>query len=456
VRKLLPTLACAALLGAPAGAVTVEWVTVGAPGNAADTEVMAIDGTTGYGAVGYTYKISKYEVTNAEYAEFLNAMAATDTNNLYSTNMADDPIVGGITRDGVSGSFTYSVKPGFANKPVSYVSFWDVLRFANWLNNEQPTGGQDATTTEDGAYTLTAQGMANNTIARNAWATIFLPSAHEWYKAAYYNAATATYVDYATGTNATPGCVVPASDTGNSANCNGTAGGLTDVGAYALSGGLRGILDLGGNAWEWTEGIVNGNRRALRGGCWNRGVIALAAWIEDVHPPTDENDHFGFRVATRVDQPCDNGLDDDGDGLVDLADPGCVDSFDLDEHDPLVACDDGADNDDDHLVDLADPGCRDVNYSKENPQCQDGLNNDGQAGIDFDGGALLDLDPQDGFIDAQFNPATPAVTSADPQCTSAWKNREKAAPPGCGLGLELGLVLPLVLPLWQRRRRAGR
>jgi len=451
VRSFLSILAGGALLGASAGAVTVDWVTVGAPGNAADTEVMAIDGTTGYGAVGYTYRISKYEVTNAEYVEFLTAMAATDPNGLYSTSMADDLIVGGITRSGVSGSFSYSVKPGFADKPVSYVSFWDVLRFVNWVHNGQPAGAQDATTTEDGAYTLTAQGMANNTIARNAGATIFLPSNDEWYKAAYYDAGTSTYVDYATGTDVTPRCRLPALDTGNEANCNGIVGGLSDVGAYALSDGLNGLFDLGGNAWEWTEGIVTGNRRALRGGSWNRGVVALAAWIEDVHLPTDENDHFGFRVASPAPPPCSNGLDDDGDGLVDLDDPGCADPSDLDEHDPLVACDDGADNDDDHRTDLVDPGCRDVLYLRENPQCQDGLDNDGQAGIDFDGGASLDLDPVDGLIDAEYNPATPAVTTADPQCASAWKNRESAAP-RCGLGMELGLVLPLLLSLWQRRR----
>ncbi len=43
--------------------------------------------------------------------------------------------------------------------PVNFVSFWDGLRFANWLHNGQPTGAQGNSTTEDGAYTLTAGGI---------------------------------------------------------------------------------------------------------------------------------------------------------------------------------------------------------------------------------------------------------------------------------------------------------
>ena len=49
-----------------AHAVMFDWETVGNTGNAADP-------LTGFGSVDYTYRISKHEVTNAQYAEFLNA-----------------------------------------------------------------------------------------------------------------------------------------------------------------------------------------------------------------------------------------------------------------------------------------------------------------------------------------------------------------------------------------------
>jgi len=56
-------------------AITIETVSVGNAGNAADTST--------YGAVAYSYDIGKYEVTNTQYAAFLNAKAETDPNGLY-------------------------------------------------------------------------------------------------------------------------------------------------------------------------------------------------------------------------------------------------------------------------------------------------------------------------------------------------------------------------------------
>ncbi|HLE96275.1 MAG TPA: carbohydrate binding domain-containing protein [Candidatus Thermoplasmatota archaeon] len=55
---------------------------------------------------------------------------------------------------------------------------------------------------------------------------------------------------------------------------------------------------------------------------------------------------------------CSDGLDNDGDGLVDSpADPGCASATDANESNP-AACADGLDNDGDGLVDYpADPGC---------------------------------------------------------------------------------------------------
>jgi len=57
---------------------------------------------------------------------------------------------------------------------------------------------------------------------------------------------------------------------------------------------------------------------------------------------------------------CNDGKDNDGDGLIDLKDTGCKDVKDNDESDsnPTVAqCSDGNDNDADGLVDAKDPGC---------------------------------------------------------------------------------------------------
>ncbi len=67
---------------ASARAVTIPTVTVGNSGNPADTEVMISDGTTGYGSISYDYRIGKYEITNAQYVEFLNSVDPTGADTL--------------------------------------------------------------------------------------------------------------------------------------------------------------------------------------------------------------------------------------------------------------------------------------------------------------------------------------------------------------------------------------
>ncbi|MCL5103646.1 MAG: formylglycine-generating enzyme family protein [Armatimonadetes bacterium] len=189
---------------APDGTVltNLETVTVGDPGNAADTRYA----TPGYGSVGYIYNIGKYEVTAAQYCDFLNAKAKSDPYGLYNMSMADRVNTDkgcNIQRSGTDGNYTYTVASDWTNRPVNYVSYWDSCRFANWINN-----GQGDSDTETGAYTLLGyDGEDGRTIGRNAGAKWYLPSMDEWYKAAYYKGGgtSAGYWDYPTRSNTAPG-----------------------------------------------------------------------------------------------------------------------------------------------------------------------------------------------------------------------------------------------------------
>jgi hypothetical protein len=101
-------------------------------------------------------------------------------------------------------------------------------------------------------------------------------------------------------------------------------------------------------------------------------------------------------------------------------------------------CRDGIDNDGDGLVDYPDdPGCATALKGTESPECQDGLDNDGDGRIDFDGGASL-------------NGGVP-LAPFDPQCTHA--GAKEGAPSSCGLGAELVLVMPFLGLLAGQRRR---
>src|SRR5688572_31510706 len=86
---------CAISLFVPvcAAAIPVDTVPVGNPGNATDQDY----GAGQFGAVAYSYRIGTYEVTNAQYAEVLNAKDATGANSLelYSSSMTNDAL-GGI------------------------------------------------------------------------------------------------------------------------------------------------------------------------------------------------------------------------------------------------------------------------------------------------------------------------------------------------------------------------
>ena len=90
--------------------------------------------------MAYNYNIDKYDVTNGQYTEFFNAVAATDTYGLYNAAMATN---GGIAdNSGAASGSKVQRNRVIGNQPVNYVSCCDAARFANWLNNGQPTGAK--------------------------------------------------------------------------------------------------------------------------------------------------------------------------------------------------------------------------------------------------------------------------------------------------------------------------
>ena len=287
------------------GAASLQFVTVGDPGNAADT--------TGYGSVGYTYQMGKYDITAGQYTAFLNAVATTDTHVLYSSYMA---VVGfgsgtgtdgcGIIQSGSSGSYTYAVATAYQNFPVNYVSWGNAVRFCNWLQNGQPVGPQGAGTTETGAYTLNADLM---TVTRNAGATYFIPSEDEWYKAAYYKGGgtNAGYWSYPTQTNTVPSNVLSATGANNANFNSGTTFSpiytdptnfLTPVGAFADSPGPYGTYDMGGDLFQWNEADISSSLRGERGGDWDVTSNALTPSVRYGEPTYEYSGSIGFRVAS--------------------------------------------------------------------------------------------------------------------------------------------------------------
>ncbi len=286
----------------------IETVTISDAGNSNDIN--------GYGAVTNVYAIGKYEVTLSQYATFLNAVAATDTYNLYNTNMTNATI-GGISRSGSSGSYTYSVigpagitpvgAGNSGNRPVTFVSWFDAARFCNWLHN----GATNGASTENGAYTLNGA-TAGLIILKNPNARWWIPSENEWYKAAYYDPSPSGPADgywlYPTRSDSAPGNALGVG--ANQANYNDgefsvTQKGfissgqnyLTDIGAYTASASYYGTYDQGGNVSELNDAVIAWSR-GERGGCWNSLEGELRSSNRGTQPPGVENTDTGFRLAT--------------------------------------------------------------------------------------------------------------------------------------------------------------
>jgi sulfatase modifying factor 1 len=278
----------------PARAVTIQWSPVGHPGNRADTNPRSH-----YGAVGYAYNIGTYDVTNSQFEEFLNAKDPTGANTLglYSPFMAG----WGINYNAANANGSkYGLISGDGNRPVNFVTWYDAIRFANWLNNGQGNGD-----TETGAYTLlggTPTPSNGPSITRNVGASVFLPSEDEWYKAAYNIPGTNSYYQYPTNTNFIPIASVPTS-TPNSVNYDNVMSHLTDVGAYSGTTSPYGAFDMGGNVFQWNEALVVPMDRGLRGGSFvsNQGYL-----LSDGRGSADaEFDDYpvGFRVASVISVP---------------------------------------------------------------------------------------------------------------------------------------------------------
>ncbi len=286
--------------------VTINWVLVGDAGNASDTSC----GERSHGGVAYEYLIGKYEVSNAQYTMFLNAVDPAGANPFGIYASSSDITFSSAAPAGSQ----YAITVDSADKSVNYVTFWDSCRFANWMHNGQGSGD-----TETGAYTLAGYtGPDGSAIMRNPGASIFLPSEDEWYKAAYYKGGglSAGYWSNATQSDILP-CAEPPpgmDPTNGSANYTNVVGDRTDVGAYNFkpSDSAYGTFDQAGNVWEWSDTLVAAPWRGLRQGDFGSSAAHVHKCFGNrLDNPDQETIGVGFRIAA---------IDCNGNGIADPSD----------------------------------------------------------------------------------------------------------------------------------------
>ena len=294
--------------------VEIDLVPVGHPGNPADAN--------GFGSVAYEYLIGRHEITNEQYCAFLNQVAKTDPHGLYSEQMLTDANVVAIKRLGTDGSYTYRVldeaPAGHVNagvklkprRPIVCVSWTSAARFCNWLHNGQGNGS-----TEIGAYAL--HGVQDRRVPREKDARFFLPTEDEWYKAAYYDAASArsraAYWKFGTRSNDSPTVWkslrnarwnAESVELPNIANWGWGGTGwdtLAPVDLFPNSISGYECHCMSGNAAEWVEpkGDIAVREGIVRGGYWWNGAPPPNSEYRVQKAIQTANRDVGFRVAAK-------------------------------------------------------------------------------------------------------------------------------------------------------------
>ncbi len=180
----------------------------------------------------------------------------------------------------------WAVPAGKDDHPVVTVSWYDALKFVDWLNKQHGDALQE---------TLRARG-----VPRSADYRFMLPSEREWEKAA----------------RGPYGNIWPWGNEWRDGLCNSREediGDTTPVGAYSPQGDSPyGVADMAGNVWEWTRSIyrkypydpADGREnlqmnasRVLRGGSWFENRWSVRAAFREWDSPSVADDDFGFRVV---------------------------------------------------------------------------------------------------------------------------------------------------------------
>lgn len=245
-----------------------DWVPIGFPENRPYRFRM--------GCVPYGYEIARCQLTNAAWCKFLNAVPGAIDLKLFHPDM-EKGILGGIERrrDG-----SFAPKVGWEKKPVVYVNYFSLLRYCNFL-----TSGD----TERGSYD-----MKEPLPRRMEGGVYFLPSNDEWVKAAYFDPATRRYRRFPSGD------ALPSQDVANYQPGDHLAEGapfyFADVDGYPHGASAFGVVQMGGNAWEFLEDVTSARNR-LRGGSFGYTETGLDIANCDFSPLGAGNYVFGARIV---------------------------------------------------------------------------------------------------------------------------------------------------------------
>jgi hypothetical protein len=344
VAHLALPIAFAALFHAPTAraevdpATGIDFVTITAPGNPNWTGSSLYNNNRG--RVDYEYRIGRFEVTTAQWAEFINAaMDRPSTDRI--------PHVGVPVRWGAQGTTPtnpggrrFVVPAGREMFAAGGISWRTAAIYCNWLHNGKGTN-RDAFLT--GAYDVSTFTFFNggstftDQLTRSSGARYWIPSLDEWMKAAHYDpnkpnsdGSVGGWWQYSTTSDARPAygppgqrvrTVFPLGPDPNGPLAMVNAGWddfdfagfdpyAIALGSYAVTSPW-GLYDAAGATAEWTEAYfqVTGEMfprdRLAEGNDWGFGLgnSDLVRSTGGSADPALQSETFGLRVATNVPSP---------------------------------------------------------------------------------------------------------------------------------------------------------
>ena len=241
-----------------------------------ESEVNRYTNETQYPVTLTAFRMSKYEITNAQYAAFLNAKSIGSNGSYATTGYGTQTLISASSGSydlGLHYSGTQWVPvTGYENAPVINVTWYGATEYATYIGGTLPTEAQWEYACRAGTTTPFNTGTClTNTDANYYWGD-----------------------PYMTCTNTVT-----------------TSPGKTQtVGTYAPN--AYGLYDMHGNVWEWCAdwygtypttaqtnptGTTTGSYRVFRGGGWGNFARLCRSAFRNYDGPSYYYDYVGFRVV---------------------------------------------------------------------------------------------------------------------------------------------------------------
>lgn len=208
------------------------------------------------------FSISRLEVTNAQYAEFLNAVGFTaDPQNHAYIDAADPQIRIHRTEDG------WQADTGWEDHPMREVSWYGADAYCRWKGGRLPTEAEwEKASRWDEAFSYSRKWPWGNSFSCDRVSS--------WW----------CNQPYSTGVTTLP------------------------VGSLPDGASPYGALDMAGNVWEWTMGgyasypdgplqFEDFTREVVRGGSWTNSDYNVRCATRSPLPPFITDANIGFRVC---------------------------------------------------------------------------------------------------------------------------------------------------------------